>query len=90
VVNYNEMKKLILLLPFFLLTSCNEEKPKIEEGDLVSYCVVDSVWIEKPISTLDVEPKFKYRTTCGNILTSRMRQFYSKGDTITFVKKNVK
>lgn len=84
------MKKLILLLPFFLLTSCKEEKPKIEKGDLVSICVIDSVWIQRPISTLEIEPKFNYRTTCGNIITSRTRQVYSKGDTITFVKKNVK
>lgn len=84
------MKKLILLLSVITLISCSEEKPKIEEGDLVSICVIDSVWIERPVSTIDFEPKFNYRTTCGNVLTSRIRQTYSKGDTITFVKKNKK
>ena len=84
------MKKLILLLSVITLISCNEEKPKIEKGDLVSICVIDSIWMKEPMSALEVEPRFYYRTTCGNVLTTRMRQTYSKGDTITFVKKNTK
>ena len=82
------MKKLILLLSVITLISCNEEKPKIEKGDLVSICVIDSIWVKEPITTLEVEPRFYYRTTCGNVLTSRTRQVYSRGDTLTFVKKN--
>jgi len=81
------MKKILLILSCSLILSCETEKPKIEKGDIVSQCIVDSVWYEKPLSTIDFEGKFFYRTSCGNTLTSRMRQSYQKGDTITFVKK---
>lgn len=81
------MKKTFLILSCSLLLSCETEKPKIEKGDIVSTCIIDSVWYSPPPSTIEFEGTFYYRTTCGNVLTTKARQSYLKGDTITFVKK---
>lgn len=81
------MKKILLILSCSLILSCETEKPKIEKGDIVSICIIDSVWFEPSKSTLDFEGKFNYITSCGNKLTTRGKQYYQKGDTITFVKK---
>ena len=75
---YDILKKYITFLT---------EKPKIEKGDIVSICIIDSVWFEPSKSTLDFDGKFNYITSCGNKLTTRGKQYYQKGDTITFVKK---
>jgi hypothetical protein len=80
------MKNILLTLPL-LLFGCSFEKPKIEEGDFVLKCVVDSVWIERPKSTLDFGISFHYRTDCNTFLTTREGQYYHIGDTITYVKK---
>jgi hypothetical protein len=80
------MKNILLTLPLFLF-SCSFEKPKIEVGDVILKCVVDSVWIEGPKSTLDFDVSFHYRTDCNTFLTTREGQYYHIGDTITYVKK---
>lgn len=81
------MKKTFLILTSLFLLSCETKETKIEKGDIVSICIVDSVWYEQPPSTIEFEGTFYYRTTCGNVLTTKTRQSYLKGDTITFVKK---
>lgn len=81
------MKKTFLILTSLFLLSCETKETKIEKGDIVSTCIVDSVWYEQPPSTIEFEGTFYYRTTCGNVLTTKTRQSYLKGDTITFVKK---
>lgn len=81
------MKKIFIILTGLILLSCDTKEMTIEKGDIVSICIVDSVWTKQSLSTLDYEPTFYSKTTCGNILTSKGRQVYQKGDTITFVKK---
>lgn len=81
------MKKTFLILTSLILLSCETKEKKIEKGDIVSTCVVDSVWYSPPPSTIEFEGTFYYRTTCGNVLTTKTKQSYLKGDTITFVKK---
>ena len=81
------MKKTFLILSCLFLLSCETKEMKIEKGDIVSICIVDSVWLKPSVSTLDFEGKFYYKTSCGNTLVTRGKQYYQKGDTITFVKK---
>ena len=84
------MKKVILILSSVILLSCERKVTTIEDGDIVSICVVDSVWCKQPVSTLEFEPTYFYRTTCNNTLITKTYQAYQKGDTIKFVKKNKK
>lgn len=81
------MKKIFILLTVSFLLSCNKKEMKIEKGDVVSTCVVDSVWVKQPISTLEFEYRYCYSTTCGNKGYTKGRQVYCIGDTILFVKK---
>jgi hypothetical protein len=69
-----------------MFTSCNQ-KPKIENGDLVIKCVVDSVWVKKSPSTLDIEPSWYIKTSCGEIHKVNKIHPYHIGDTITYVYK---
>lgn len=84
------MKKVILILSSVILLSCERKVTTIEDGDIVSICVVDSVWCKQSVSTLEFEPTYFYRTTCNNTLITKTYQAYQKGDTIKFVKKNKK
>lgn len=76
-----------LLFSTMFLVACNFEQPKIEPGDVVTKCIIDSVWIVPPKSTLDFDLRYYYLTDCGNTLTTYNRQVYKIGDTITYVKK---
>jgi hypothetical protein len=69
-----------------MFTSCNQ-KPKIENGDLVVKCVVDSVWVKKSPSTLEIEPSWYIKTSCGEIHKVNKIHLYHIGDTITYVYK---
>ena len=80
----------ILSILTISLVACDFKKPKIEANNKVTKCVVDSFWVESPKSVLDFEDIYHYRTSCGNFLTTRHRQVFNIGDTITYVKKSKK
>lgn len=84
------MKKLFLIISSLFLLSCTDNNMVIEDGDIVSICIVDSVWSKQPISTLEFEPTYYYKTSCNNTLVTRAYQAYQVGDTIKFVKKKIK
>jgi hypothetical protein len=82
------MKNFVLILTFgliYLLTSC--DGPKIEPGDKVVKCTIDSTSIQLPQSVMDIEPKYCYYTKCGQRIITSRKNAYKIGDTITYVYK---
>ena len=70
-----------------VVTSCNGERYKIEDGDKVIKCVIDTQYVEPPKSDIEIEPTYVYITDCGNRIVTRRGDVYSIGDTITYVYK---
>jgi hypothetical protein len=81
------MKK--LLFGLLILYSC-QSNHKIEPGDKVVTCIIDSMSILRPISVLDIQPKYYYYTDCGTKFSCNSDNIYKIGDTITYVYKKVK
>lgn len=80
------MKKIFIVLFSLFIISCDKEKV---DGEVILTCVIDSVWVKKPKSTIEYEIVFYYKTDCGNTLTTRRHMTYQKGDTI-FYKVKIK
>lgn len=81
--------KTILFFGLILLTSC-ENFGKIEPGDIVKKCVIDTMYITDSPSTIEPGNRYHYRTDCGQVLTTRRNDVYKIGDTITYVYKKKK
>ena len=79
--------KILFLLPFILFTLSFEKTPKIEKGDLVCECIIESVQIKESISTIEPEPIYIYQTNCKTVLSTNNGDIYHVGDTITYVYK---
>ena len=76
------MKKALVIALGAITLSCGG--PTIDNKDFeMVKCVVDSVWEEKPISTLQIESKWYHTTSCGKTIITTGRPGYSVGDTIT-------
>ena len=75
------MKKLLLGLLIFC--GCQNQQ-KIEPGDKVVKCVIDSESVLQPISVLDIQPKYYYYTNCGTKFSCNYDNIYIIGDTITY------
>ena len=71
------------------LTGC-ETHNKIEPGDKVVKCVIDSMSMEGPRSTIEIENRYYYYTKCGQRIITMRNDVYKIGDTITYVYKKVK
>ena len=80
---------LIIGLLAFLLTGC-ENHNKIEPGDKVVKCVIDSTSIEGPRSTIEPYVRYCYYTKCGQRIVTNRSDIYKIGDTITYVYKKIK
>ena len=80
------MKKFFLLPAILFIMSCGET-PKIEKGDLVCECIIESVQIKESISTIEPEPIYIYQTNCKTVLSTNNSDIYHVGDTITYVYK---
>jgi hypothetical protein len=76
-------------LAALLIEGCNS-KPKIEPGDKVVKCVIDSMSMEGPHSTIEVNNQYHYYTNCGERVTTNRDDVYHIGDTITYVYKKLK
>ena len=79
------MKKNIWWLFIFLVISCSENETKKYDNCGVIICVVDSIWIKQPISTLDFNIKYYYHTNCNKTITTYNRRVYNIGDTVVYV-----
>jgi hypothetical protein len=73
----------------FLVTGCNP-RPTIEPGDKVVKCVIDSMSMEGPRSTIESNYHYYYYTDCGERVITNRNDVYKIGDTITYVYKKVK
>ena len=73
----------------FLVTSCNTP-PKIEPGDKVVKCVIDSMEVKEPHSTIEPNNQYFYYTNCGTHIITTRNDVYKIGDTITYVYKKLK
>lgn len=80
------MKKLLLLPTFIFFMGCGE-RPKIEKGDLVCKCIIDSISVKQSVSTIEPEPTYIFYTNCNTKLQSYRDDVYHIGDTITYVYK---
>ena len=81
---------LLLFLVAVLFAGCSNSKNKIEPGDLVIKCVVDSTWTKQGPATIPVEPNHYIKTSCGEIHKVNNPNVYHIGDTITYVYKKQK
>jgi hypothetical protein len=74
--------KFILPLSLILLSSCVHT---YNQKDYVfTKCVVDSISIKEPHSTIEIGVTYCYHTNCGEKILSKYKT-YTIGDTITFV-----
>ena len=73
----------------FVLTGC-ENRNKIEPGDKVVKCVIDSSWVKQPVAINELTPKYYYKTECGQVFSTDRDDIYKIGDTITYVYKKIK
>ncbi len=62
---------------------------KIEEGDIVKHCVIDSMFVTDSPSTIEPGNRYHYRTNCGQTFVTRRNDVYKIGDTLTFVYKKI-
>jgi hypothetical protein len=73
----------------FLLSGC-ENRNRIEPGDKVVKCVIDSAWVKQPVAINELTPKYYYKTDCGEKFSTDRSDIYKIGDTITYIYKKVK
>jgi len=93
----NKLQYYILILWFIavvifamIFVGC-ENSNKIEPGDRIEKCVIDSFEVKQPVSVAEFEQSYIYYTNCGTRIISRSSGAYKIGDTITYVyKKNKK
>jgi hypothetical protein len=81
--------RFFLFFGLIILTSC-EDFGKIEKGDIVKHCIIDTVFVTQSPSTIEPGNRYHYRTDCGQVLTTRRNDVYKIGDTITYVYKKKK
>lgn len=80
----------ILIVGLIMVSLGCNVTPKIEPGDKVVKCVIDSMSMEGPHSTIEVNNQYHYYTNCGEKITANRNDVYHIGDTITYVYKKVK
>lgn len=78
----------VVIILGVLISGCGEV-PKVEPGDEVEKCVVDSVYTTNSRSTIEPESIYHYKTSCGYVVVTK-RNTYKIGDTITYVFKGTK
>ena len=79
----------IIVSVALLATGCNP-RPTIEPGDKVVKCVIDSMSMEGPRSTIESNYHYYYYTDCGERVITNRNDVYKIGDTVTYVYKKIK
>jgi hypothetical protein len=79
-----------LIIGLMMMSLGCDTKPNIEPGDTVVKCVIDSMSMEGPHSTIEVDNQYYYYTNCGQKVKTNRNDIYHVGDTITYVYKKVK
>jgi hypothetical protein len=78
--------KTIYFVLTILLFSCQSKKT-IDKNDIVTKCVIDSVKVFPPHSTIEVDYIYTYYTSCGEQILTKRYNVYRVGDTITYIYK---
>jgi len=55
----------------FLLSGC-ENRNRIEPGDKVVKCVIDSAWVKQPVAINELNHKYYYKTEGGEKFSKEM------------------
>ncbi len=78
----------IILITFAIVFvgACTNDH-KIEPGDRVENCIIDTFYKIPQVSVLDIEPKYRYITDCDFKFTTTRNDIYKIGDTIKIVYK---
>lgn len=77
----------IAVLIFAILFVGCVDPPKIEEGDRVENCIVDTIQRLPQVSVVDIEPKYMVITDCDFKFTTTRKDIYKIGDTVKLVYK---
>ena len=80
----------ILSIGLIMISLGGNTEPKIKPEDTVTKCVIDSMSMEGPHSTIEVNNRYHYYTECGQRVTANRDNVYCLGDTITYIYKRVK
>ena len=98
-MNYNMKKNLFIYVVIFwfitviifalIFVGC-VDSPRIEDGDCVENCIIDTFYRLPQVSVMDIEPKYRYITDCDFKFTTTRSDIYKIGDTIKIVYKKVK
>ena len=83
------MKKIIIGLILFLITSCSYTNKKKSVGS-VKKCVINEIEVRPEISTIEVGNLYVYHTDCGEVISSRSFDIHQIGDTIIYMDKRDK
>ena len=60
---------------------------KIEDGDIVKRCVIDTFYVTESPSTIEYGKRYHYSTDCDEFVITKRNDVYKIGDTITYVYK---
>jgi len=79
----------LFVISFFVLTfiSVSRQHPKIEDGDIIKKCVIDTFYITQSPSTIEYGNRYHYITDCDEFVITKRNDVYKIGDTITYVYK---
>ena len=77
----------VLIFMGLTLFSLSHTHPKIEEGDIVKKCVIDTFYVTESPSTIEYGKRYHYSTDCDEFVITKRNDVYKIGDTITYVYK---
>ena len=79
----------LFFISFVLIASIlNKSRyDEIEEGDIVTKCVIDTFYVTESPSTIEFGKRYHYSTDCDEFVITKRYDLYDIGDTITFIYK---
>jgi hypothetical protein len=79
----------LFFISFVLIASIlNKSRyDEIEEGDIVTKCVIDTFYVTESSSTIEFGKRYHYSTDCDEFVITKRNDVYKIGDTITFIYK---
>jgi hypothetical protein len=74
----------LLFLVALNLTSCGKPKNKIQNGDFIIKCRIDSIHVLPQHSSIEPDRKWEYFTSCNTKIVG-LSNSYKLGDSVTYV-----
>jgi len=78
---------ILVVISCFYLSLIYLTPKKIENGDIVKKCIIDSMFVTESTSTIEYGKRYHYVTDCDEFVITKRSDVYDIGDTITFVYK---